>query len=76
MGVVGFLKVLFAALLIAGIWFSPATKPAAAGMAVLMLGAVSIAGSRHARVVPDRRSRLRDRTSWRSGTSTLSKHVQ
>lgn len=42
MGVVGFLKVLFAALLIAGIWLSPVTKPAAAGMAVLMLGAVSM----------------------------------
>jgi hypothetical protein len=42
MGVVGFLKLLFAALLIAGIWFSPITKPAATGMAVLMLGAVSM----------------------------------
>jgi uncharacterized membrane protein YphA (DoxX/SURF4 family) len=42
MGVVGFLKLLFAVLLIAGIWFSPLTKPAAAGMAVLMLGAVSM----------------------------------
>lgn len=42
MGVVGFAKLLFAALLIAGIWFSPLTKPAAAGMAVLMLGAVSM----------------------------------
>lgn len=42
MGVVGFLKVLLAALLIAGIWFPPVTKPAAAGMAVLMLGAVSM----------------------------------
>jgi len=42
MGVVGFLKLLLAVLLIAGIWFSPLTKPAAAGMAVLMLGAVSM----------------------------------
>jgi hypothetical protein len=42
MGVVGFLKLLFALLLIAGIWLSPLTKPAAAGMAVLMLGAVSM----------------------------------
>ena len=42
MGVAGFLKVLFAALLIAGIWLPPVTKPAAAGMAVLMLGAVSM----------------------------------
>ena len=42
MGVVGFFKLLFAVLLIAGIWFSPLTKPAAAGMAVLMLGAVSM----------------------------------
>jgi hypothetical protein len=40
MGLVGFLKVLFAVLLIAGIWFPAVTKPAAAGMAVLMLGAV------------------------------------
>jgi hypothetical protein len=46
MGVVGFLKVLLAALLIAGIWLPPVTKPAAAGMAVLMLGAVSM----HAKV--------------------------
>ena len=42
MGVVGFSKLLFAVLLIAGIWFSPITKPVATGMAVLMLGAVSM----------------------------------
>jgi uncharacterized membrane protein YphA (DoxX/SURF4 family) len=42
MGVVGFLKLLCAVLLIAGIWFSPLTKPAAAGMAILMLGAVAM----------------------------------
>ncbi len=42
MGVVGFLKLLFAVLLIAGIWFAPLTRPAAAGMAMLMLGAVSM----------------------------------
>jgi hypothetical protein len=40
MGLVGFLKLLFAVLLIAGIWIPPVTKPAAAGMALLMLGAV------------------------------------
>ena len=42
MGVVGFLKLLFAVLLIAGTWYSPLTKPAAAGLAVLMLGAVTM----------------------------------
>jgi uncharacterized membrane protein YphA (DoxX/SURF4 family) len=41
-GVVGFLKILLAALLIAGIWLPAVTKPAAIGMAVLMLGAVSM----------------------------------
>jgi hypothetical protein len=40
LGLVGFLKLLFAALLIVGIWFPPLTIPAAVGMAVLMLGAV------------------------------------
>lgn len=42
MRLVGFLKLLFAALLIAGTWFPPVTKPAAFGMAILMLGAVSM----------------------------------
>ena len=42
----GFLKLLLATLLLAGKWFSPVTKPAAAGMALLMLGAVS----RHVKV--------------------------
>ncbi len=40
MGAVGFLKVLFALLLILGVWFPSVTKPAAIGMAILMLGAV------------------------------------
>lgn len=42
MGVVGLLKLLFATLLIVGIWFPPVTSPAAAGLAVLMLGAVGM----------------------------------
>jgi len=42
MGVICFLKLLFALSLIAGLWFQPLTKPAAAGMAILMLGAVSM----------------------------------
>jgi uncharacterized membrane protein YphA (DoxX/SURF4 family) len=42
MGVVGSLKLLFATLLIAGIWFPEVTRPAAAGMAALMLGAVAM----------------------------------
>jgi hypothetical protein len=42
MGIVGFLKLLFATLLIVGIWFPLVTKPAAAGMAVLMAGAVTM----------------------------------
>jgi hypothetical protein len=46
MGLVGFLKLLFATLLIAGIWFPVVTRPAAAGMAALMLGAVAM----HAKV--------------------------
>jgi hypothetical protein len=40
--VVGGLKLLLATLLIAGIWVPGVTKPAAAGMAVLMLGAVAM----------------------------------
>ncbi len=39
-GVIGFLKVLCAALLIIGVWISVVVKPAAAGLAVLMLGAI------------------------------------
>jgi len=40
MKVVGFLKLTFALLLIAGIWFQYLITPAATGMAVLMLGAI------------------------------------
>jgi uncharacterized membrane protein YphA (DoxX/SURF4 family) len=40
--VIGFLKLLFAVCLIAGIWFQPLTRPAAIGLAVLMLGAVAM----------------------------------
>lgn len=39
---VGFLKVLFAAALLLGIWLPVLTIPAAVGMAVLMLGAVAM----------------------------------
>jgi uncharacterized membrane protein YphA (DoxX/SURF4 family) len=42
MGVVGLLKLLCATLLIVGIWFPQVTRPAAAGLAVLMLGAVAM----------------------------------
>lgn len=40
--VVGFLKLAFAACLIAGIWYPVLTRPAAIGIAVLMLGAVAM----------------------------------
>jgi len=40
MRVVGFLKILSAALLIAGVWVPNLTQPASLGLAVLMLGAV------------------------------------
>lgn len=40
MGVVGFFKIAFASMLILGVWFPFLTKPAAIGMAILMLGAV------------------------------------
>ena len=40
--VVGFLKVLCAVCLIAGIWFPALTKPAAIVLAVLMLGAIAM----------------------------------
>ena len=42
MVVIGVLKVLLAALLIVGIWVPVLIRPAAIGMAVLMLGAVSM----------------------------------
>jgi uncharacterized membrane protein YphA (DoxX/SURF4 family) len=42
LGVVGFLKVLFATMLIVGVLYPPLTRPAAVGLAVLMLGAVSM----------------------------------
>jgi hypothetical protein len=42
MGVVGFFKISLAIFLLAGIWFPSVTKPAAIGIAVLMLGAVSM----------------------------------
>lgn len=41
-GVVGFLKVALAVALIIGIWLPSVTKPAATGVAVLMLGAVAM----------------------------------
>ena len=39
---VGFFKLLFAACLIAGIWFPVLVRPAAIGIAILMLGAVAM----------------------------------
>ena len=42
MGLIGTLKLLLAAALIAGIWFPVVTQPAAAGLAALMLGAVAM----------------------------------
>jgi uncharacterized membrane protein YphA (DoxX/SURF4 family) len=42
MGVVGFLKVSLAILLLVGIWIPYLTRPSAMGIAVLMLGAVSM----------------------------------
>jgi hypothetical protein len=39
-GMIGFLKLLFAASLIAGLWLPALTQPAAIGLAILMLGAV------------------------------------
>lgn len=41
-GGVGFLKLLFAAGLLAGIWFPSVVQPAAFGLAALMLGAVAM----------------------------------
>jgi hypothetical protein len=40
--VIGFLKVLFAACLVVGIWFPALVTPASVGLAVLMLGAVAM----------------------------------
>jgi hypothetical protein len=40
MGIVGFLKIVMACMLILGVWIPILTQPAAIGMAVLMLGAV------------------------------------
>jgi hypothetical protein len=42
MGTVGSLKLLFATLLLIGIWYAPVVRPAAIGMMVLMIGAVSM----------------------------------
>ncbi|HEY5764476.1 MAG TPA: DoxX family protein [Candidatus Deferrimicrobiaceae bacterium] len=39
---VGFFKISLAILLLAGIWIPSVTKPAATGIALLMLGAVSM----------------------------------
>lgn len=40
MAIVGWLKIIFALMLISGVWISGLTKPAAAGLAVLMIGAI------------------------------------
>jgi hypothetical protein len=40
MRLIGVVKPLLAALLIAGIWYNPLIRPAATGMLLLMLGAV------------------------------------
>ncbi|HEV8051299.1 MAG TPA: DoxX family protein [Parachlamydiaceae bacterium] len=40
--VVGFFKLFFASLLIAGIWYPILTRPAALGLAILMTGAVAM----------------------------------
>lgn len=42
MRIVGFLKVVFAASLVAGIWVPVIAKPAAFGMAILMTGAIAM----------------------------------
>lgn len=42
MGIVGFLKLLLATLLIVGVWYQPVVRPAAIGMIILMLGAISM----------------------------------
>jgi uncharacterized membrane protein YphA (DoxX/SURF4 family) len=38
--VIGFLKLLFALCLVAGLWLSELTRPAAVGLAILMSGAI------------------------------------
>lgn len=42
MGLIGFLKVVLAVALVVGIWVPALKQPAAIGMAVLMLGAISM----------------------------------
>ena len=42
MTVIGFLKITLALALIAGVWFPEITRPAALGIATLMLGAVAM----------------------------------
>jgi uncharacterized membrane protein YphA (DoxX/SURF4 family) len=39
-GVIGFLKILFALMLVIGLWIPALVQPAATGIAVLMLGAI------------------------------------
>ena len=41
-GVIGFLKLLCATLLVAGIWFPPLTRPASVVLGALMLGAAAM----------------------------------
>jgi len=41
-GVIGFLKLLFAALLFAGIWLPALSRPAAVGLGILMVGAAAM----------------------------------
>jgi hypothetical protein len=41
-GLVGFLKILFAVLLVAGLWVSAVVRPAAIGIGILMLGAIAM----------------------------------
>lgn len=41
-GVVGFLKVAFAVMLIAGVWMPTLVQPAAIGISVLMVGAIAM----------------------------------
>jgi hypothetical protein len=42
MGLVGALKLSFATLLIVGVWYDPVVRPAAMGMAILMVGAIAM----------------------------------
>jgi hypothetical protein len=39
-GVIGFLKILFALMLVVGLWIPALVQPAAIGIAILMLGAI------------------------------------